>query len=75
MLYVFIFRFVGYLIGSIVGGWLFDKYNGYVVLFLLCLWVILMMWVLSYVKSIYWLMVVIVLLGVALGFFDIGMGD
>lgn len=75
MLYVFIFRFIGYLIGSIVGGWLFDKYNGYVVLFLLCLWVILMMWVLSYVKSIYWLMVVIVLLGVALGFFDIGMGD
>lgn len=75
MSYAFTSRSIGYLTGSIVGGWLFDKYNGHVVLSLSCLWATLMMWVLPYVKSIYWLMAVIALLGVALGSLDTGMGD
>ena len=73
MSYAFTSRSVGYLTGSIVGGWLFDKYNGHVVLSMSCLWATLMMWVLPYVSSIYGLVVVIALLGVALGSLDTGM--
>ena len=73
MSYAFTSRSVGYLTGSIVGGWLFDKYNGHVVLSVSCLWATLMMWVLPYVSSIYGLVVVIALLGVALGSLDTGM--
>ena len=75
MSYAFTSRSVGYLTGSIVGGWLFDKYNGHVVLSMSCLWATLMMLVLPYVKSIYWLVAVIALLGVALGSLDTGMED
>ena len=32
MSFVFTARAIGYLIGSIVGGWLFDRYNGHLVL-------------------------------------------
>ena len=73
MSYAFTSRSIGYLTGSIVGGWLFDKYNGHVVLSLSCLWATLMMWVLPYVSSIYGLVVVIALLGVALGSLDTGL--
>lgn len=73
MSYAFTSRSIGYLTGSIVGGWLFDKYNGHVVLSLSCVWATLMMWVLPYVRSIYWLVTVIALLGVALGSLDTGM--
>ena len=75
MSYAFTSRSIGYLTGSIVGGWLFDKYNGHVVLSLSCLWATLMMWVLPYVSSIYGLVVVIALLGVALGSLDTGLRD
>ena len=74
MSYAFTSRSIGYFTGSILGGWLFDKYHGHVVLSLSCLWATLMMWVLPYVKSIYWLVAVIALLGVALGSLDTGMG-
>ena len=75
MSYAFTSRSIGYLTGSIVGGWLFDKYNEHVVLSLSCLWATLMMWVLPYVSSIYGLVVVIALLGVALGSLDTGLRD
>ena len=75
MSYAFTSRSIGYLTGSIVGGWLFDKYNGHVVLSLSCLWATLMMWVLPYVSSIYGLLVIIALLGVSLGSLDTGLRD
>ena len=75
MSYAFTSRSLGYLTGSIVGGWLFDKFNGHVVLSLSCLSATLMMWVLPYVSSIYGLLVVIALLGVALGSLDTGLRD
>ena len=75
MSYAFTSRSLGYLTGSIVGGWLFDQYNGHVVLSLSCLWATLMMWVLPYVSSIYGLVIVIALLGVALGSLDTGLRD
>ena len=73
MSYAFTARSVGYLAGSVGGGWLFDKYNGHVVLSVSCLWATLMMCVLPYVRSIYWLVAVVALLGIALGSLDTGM--
>lgn len=73
MLFVFIVWVIGYLIGSIVGGWLFDRYNGYLVLFLLCVWVVVMMWVLFYVISFIGFFFVVVFMGLVFGLVDIGM--
>ena len=72
MSFVFTSRAVGYLVGSIIGGWLFDKYNGHVVLSLSCVWATVMMWALPYVTSLYGLLIVIVLMGLALGSVDTG---
>lgn len=72
MSYVFTSRSVGYLMGSIVGGWLFDKYNGHVVVSLSCIWGTLMMLVLPYVTSLVGLIIVISLLGLGLGSLDTG---
>ena len=72
MSYVFTSRSVGYLTGSIVGGWLFDKYNGHLVLSLSCTWATLMMLVLPYVRNLYGLVTVVTLLGVACGSLDTG---
>ena len=74
MSYTFTARSIGYLLGSIVGGWLFDKYNGHVVLSLSCFWGTLMMLVLPYVTSVYGLIIVISLLGIGLGSLDTGKG-
>ncbi|KAL9978345.1 hypothetical protein ACROYT_G015846 [Oculina patagonica] len=74
MSYAFTARSFGYFAGSIGGGWLFDKYNGHVVLSVSCLWATLMMWALPYVHNIYALVFVIALLGIGLGSLDTGMG-
>ncbi|KAL9978346.1 hypothetical protein ACROYT_G015847 [Oculina patagonica] len=72
MSYAFTARSFGYFAGSIGGGWLFDKYNGHVVLSVSCIWATLMMWVLPYVHNIYALVFVIALLGIGLGSLDTG---
>ena len=72
MSFAFTARSFGYLAGSIGGGWLFDKYNGHIVLSVSCIWATLMMWVLPYVTNIYGLVIVIALLGIALGSLDTG---
>ena len=72
MSYVFTSRSTGYLIGSIIGGWLFDKYNGHVVLSVSCMWATLMMLVLPYVTSVYGLVIVTALLGLGTGSLDTG---
>ena len=72
MSFVFTSRSVGYLIGSIIGGWLFDKYNGHVVLSVSCMWATLMMLVLPYVTSVYGLVIVTALLGLGTGSLDTG---
>ena len=72
MSFAFTSRSIGYLIGSMIGGWLYDKYNGHIVLAVSCLWGTLMMLVLPYVTSIYGLVIVIGLLGIGLGSLDTG---
>ncbi|PFX24485.1 sodium-dependent glucose transporter 1A-like [Stylophora pistillata] len=72
MSFVFTARAIGYLIGSIVGGWLFDKYNGHLVLSLSCVWAAVMMWALPYVTSLIGLLLVVVFMGLALGSVDTG---
>lgn len=72
MSYAFTSRSFGYLLGSIIGGWLFDKYNGHVVLSMSCIWGALMMLVLPFVTSIYGLVIVTGLLGLGLGSVDTG---
>lgn len=72
MSFVFTARAIGYLIGSIVGGWLFDRYNGHLVLSLSCVWAAVMMWALPYVTSLTGLLLVVVLMGLALGSVDTG---
>ena len=72
MSYVFTSRAFGYLTGSIIGGWFYDKYNGHVVLALSCVWGTLMMMVLPYVTSLLGLVIVTVLLGVGLGSLNTG---
>ena len=72
MSYVFTSRSIGYLMGSMIGGWLFDKYNGHLVLSLSCVWGTLMMLVLPYVKSLLGLIIVSALLGIGLGSLDTG---
>ena len=72
MSYVFTSRAFGYLTGSIIGGWFYDKYNGHVVLALFCVWGTLMMMVLPYVTSLSGLVIVTVLLGVGLGSLNTG---
>ena len=73
MSYVFTSRAVGYLMGSIIGGWFYDKYgNGHVMLALSCVWGTLMMMALPYVTSLLGLVIVTVLLGVGLGSLNTG---
>ena len=69
---MFTSRAFGYLTGSIIGGWFYDKYNGHVVLALSCVWGTLMMMVLPYVTSLLGLVIVTVLLGVGLGSLNTG---
>ena len=68
--YVFMSRSVGYLVGSIIGGWLYDKYNGHGVLALSCVWSTAMMIVLPYATSLVGLLIVYTLLGIGLGAID-----
>ena len=70
MSYVFTSRSVGYLVGSIIGGWLYDKYNGHGVLALSCVWSTVMMIVLPYATSLVGLLIVYALLGIGLGAID-----
>ena len=70
MSYVFTSRSVGYLVGSIIGGWLYDKYNGHGVLALSCVWSTVMMIVLPYATSLVGLLIVSALLGIGLGAID-----
>ena len=70
MSYVFMSRSVGYLVGSIIGGWLYDKYNGHGVLALSCVWSTAMMIVLPYATSLVGLLIVYALLGIGLGAID-----
>ena len=70
MSYVFTSRSVGYLVGSIIGGWLYDKYNGHGVLALSCVWSTAMMIVLPYATSLVGLLIVYALLGIGLGAID-----
>lgn len=72
MSFAFTSRSIGYLLGSITGGWLFDRYNGHVILSVSCLWATLMMLVLPYVRSISGLIIVVGLLGIGLGSLDTG---
>ena len=72
MSYVFTSRAFGYITGSIIGGWFYEKYNGHVVLALSCVWGTLMMMVLPYVTSLLGLVIVTVLLGVGLGSLNTG---
>ena len=70
MSYVFMSRSVGYLVGSIIGGWLYDKYNGHGVLALSCVWSTAMTIVLPYATSLVGLLIVYALLGIGLGAID-----
>ena len=70
MSYVFMSRSVGYLAGSFIGGWLYDKYNGHGVLALSCVWSTVMMIVLPYATSLVGLLIVSALLGIGLGAID-----
>lgn len=72
MSYIFTARSAGYLIGSMVGGMLFDKYNELLVLCISCLWSMLMMFVVPLVKSVYLLAVVIFSMANSLGSLETG---
>ena len=69
---VFTARSVGYLIGSVISGWLFDRWNGYFVLAISCLVASVSMAIVPLTGSFLTLMVVIVSQGLALGSLDTG---
>ena len=69
---IFTVRSVGYLLGSIVAGWLFDRWNGYIVLTGACFVASITMIVTPFTKSYFALVVTIVCQGLALGSLDTG---
>ena len=69
---IFTVRSVGYLLGSIVAGWLFDRWNGYLVLTASCFIASLSMIVTPFTKSFFVLMITVVCQGLALGSLDTG---
>lgn len=71
MSYLFMARSAGFLIGSLVGGWLFDKFNSILVLSVSCLLSALMM-IIAPVGDIYLLAFSFFFMGNGLGSLDTG---
>lgn len=69
---VFTARSVGYLLGSVVAGWLFDKWNGYFVMAISCFVASVSLIVTPLTGSFLTLVVTIVCQGLSLGSIDTG---
>lgn len=72
MSYVFTARSVGYLVGSICGGWMFDRYNRYLVLGCSSLGCVLAMIVFPVVRSVYALIMIGSAMAICAGIVDTG---
>ena len=72
MSYIFTSRSVGYLTGSMVGGWLYDKFNKLRLLSLSCLVATVFMWVSPLTTNLYVLMVFMTAINLAEGCLDTG---
>ncbi|KXJ12178.1 Sodium-dependent glucose transporter 1 [Exaiptasia diaphana] len=70
MSYVFTARSLGYLVGSIGGGWMFDKYNKYLVLGCSSLGIVLGMVVFPVVRSVYALIMIGSAMAICSGILD-----
>jgi FHS family Na+ dependent glucose MFS transporter 1 len=69
---IFTARSVGYLLGSIVSGWLFDKWNGYIVLAVACVIASISLIITPLTKSFVVLFITVVFQGLTLGALDTG---
>ena len=69
---IFTARSVGYLFGSIISGWLFDRWNGYIVLAVSCLLASISLIIIPLTRSFIMLMITVVFQGVGLGSLDTG---
>ena len=72
MSYIFTWRSVGYLAGSMVGGWLYDKFNKLRLLSLSCLVATAFMWVSPLTTNLYALMVFMAAISLAERCLDTG---
>ena len=69
---IFTARSVGYLLGSIIAGWLFDRWNGYLVLAASCFIASICLVVTPLTRSFFVLIITVVCQGLALGSLDTG---
>ena len=69
---IFTARSVGYLLGSIIAGWLFDRWNGYLVLAASCLIAAICCIVIPLTKFFSVLIITVICQGLALGSLDTG---
>lgn len=69
---VFTARSIGYLLGSVIAGWLFDRWNGYLVLALSCIIASIGMVTTPLTRSFVTLIITVVCQGLALGSLDTG---
>ena len=69
---IFTARSVGYLLGSVVAGWLFDRWNGYLVLAVSCLIASICCIIIPLTKFFSVLIITVICQGLALGSLDTG---
>ena len=69
---VFTARSVGYLIGSLLAGWLLDKWNGYIVISLSCFVAVLSLIIVPLTHCLLALIITLICKGLALGALDTG---
>ena len=72
MSWIFTFRSVGYLLGSIIAGWLIDKWNCYLVLGGSCFIASVCLVIVPLTRSFLVLIITVVCQGLALGSLDTG---
>lgn len=69
---IFTVRSIGYLIGSIIAGWLFDKWNGNLFLAVACIFASVSLIITPFTSSFAMLMISIFCQGLALALLDTG---
>ncbi|XP_028399817.1 sodium-dependent glucose transporter 1A-like [Dendronephthya gigantea] len=72
MSWIFTFRSIGYLLGSVIAGWLIDKWNCYLVLAGSCFIASICLVIIPLTRSFFVLIITVVCQGLALGSLDTG---